>query len=252
MAWGFGNSGSGASGYNIHDAILNVRTKTGATVTVSRGSVNKTLIGRAVNTDPTLSDYLFVVRASQFDSSDAWTITTSMPDALPEIPTVTKSIIIDSACEYFEKVTLRKYLLCVTTSPSGQTVADSYHWQLQNSGSLAPSFTTANKHGVAVYPLELLSNTAGTERWAYSMDSFDLTDYNTVSFDAVCGTATTNRRPRFAVTVTATDTSPTHVATLEYGTNNVSVNVSDLNNGYLKMSSKETSMPTSLYCVYAD
>ena len=94
MAWGYGNSGSGG-GLNATDAVLRVIVKAGSTVTITKGSYHKTDTGHENHIDNTLYDYYFVIHASQFDSSNPWTVTATLGTE-----TVTQTIIIDSPDEY--------------------------------------------------------------------------------------------------------------------------------------------------------
>lgn len=87
--------GSGGDGITSTDAILRVQAPAGSTVTISKGTTEKTDDGHENASDNTTYDYYFIIHQSQFDSNNAWTVTATLG-----ADTTSSTVIIDSSDEY--------------------------------------------------------------------------------------------------------------------------------------------------------
>ena len=88
------------------DAILRVQAPAGSTVTIVKGTTTKTDEGHENAGDNTVYDYYFIIHASQFDSSNPWTVT-----ATDGASTKTATVIIDTAKEYNIAITYTLYIV---------------------------------------------------------------------------------------------------------------------------------------------
>lgn len=77
------------------DALIRVIAPVGSTVTITKGLVSKMNAGHVNAADSTLSNYYFVIRQSQFDSINAWTVTATLGS-----DTDFSTVIVDTADEY--------------------------------------------------------------------------------------------------------------------------------------------------------
>lgn len=72
------NMVGGGSGLSATDALLCVQSTAGSIVTITKDTVTKTAQGHENALDPSIYDYYFVITASEFDSVNPWTATSTL------------------------------------------------------------------------------------------------------------------------------------------------------------------------------
>lgn len=97
--------GAGGAGLKDTDAVLIVTVPTGSTVTATKGGVTLTPTMWVTAVDPTLDCAIFVIKASLFDSQNAWSVTASLSGI-----TASDTVTIDSNKEYELRIKYPVYL----------------------------------------------------------------------------------------------------------------------------------------------
>ena len=105
--------GGGGGGISDNDAVLVVVAKTGATITVTKGSVSLTPTMWTWNSDSNYDCALFVIPSNMFDAINAWTVSATLSGNVNS-----KTIIIDSAKEYEVRIGY-EYIILSSTDTSG-------------------------------------------------------------------------------------------------------------------------------------
>ena len=103
--------GGGGGNISNNDAILVVVAKTGAVITVTKGSVSLTPTMWAWNSDNNYDCALFVVPSNMFDAVNAWTVSATLSGNVNS-----KTIIIDSAKEYEVSIDYEYIILSSSTT----------------------------------------------------------------------------------------------------------------------------------------
>ena len=178
-------------GLSDTDALLRVQTLVGSTVTASKDGITKTETGRQNAVDPTMSDYYFIIPASQFDSENPWTVTATL-----DSKTETRTVIIDSADEYDINILYRTYLYDRGTQ---------YVELAKN----------ANQNASVTFGSEYIS-ASGSNSYGNSsvttVDQYDFTGYTKLVFEIdYRGNANTNYKLKLGVCSNKGTTAPTYV-----------------------------------------
>ena len=89
------NVGGGGAFATENDAVLRVTAPTGSTVTIAKGGITQPGPGFISSTNANQELYFFTIKAAQFDSENAWTVTATNSGS-----TATTTIVINSNREY--------------------------------------------------------------------------------------------------------------------------------------------------------
>lgn len=172
MAWGVSNTMS--IGINANDALLRVIAPTGSSVTIAKGQVSNTLTaGHTYSSDETIEVFYFAIRASQFDSVNAWNVTATRYGE-----SKTKTVTINAANIYELSIYPKFYLVKNGVTQVGNLTA--VGMKTTSSASLAavaPEITYESSY------IEIGSSTQANGAGIAYFGARDVTPYGTAHFD---------------------------------------------------------------------
>ena len=163
--------GAGGGSFDVTDAVLRVQAPVGSTVTITKGAVVKTGIGFVNAADPSVSDYYFIIKQSEFNST-AWTVAASLSGQ-----SASSSIVINESKEFNVALSYRIYLVqngVINTSLSTWSTNAIKYENNANLNAYAPTVSTSGGLTIGQAKSDKRSGSYATD------SSIDLTGYNTL------------------------------------------------------------------------
>ena len=174
----FNMVGGGSGGLKATDAILRVIAPAESTVTIAKSGVSKSDGGHENALDNTLYDYYFIIHASQFDSSNPWTVTATLGTQ-----TISDTIIINAANEYDLSLSYTLWLINDGVSQFGTITPVALKSQSTSTTAQAPAVSSATGYIQIGWTSAASSGNAGGGIAYFSSSKINLSKYNNLHVD---------------------------------------------------------------------